>query len=193
MIDFTRGFSTAAVFKYYSDLKDSMKLPSSRFCLRSIVSLLLGFSLSLGSLFGESPAAPPPGIPAVTLGSIEKHKFNLGPWENEIGYAQAVRVGNVLYVSGSVGGGAMPDAIKQAYDTIGRTLAAHHLGFQHVVKENIFTTDLDALKANKEVRKTYYQGDFPTSSWVQVSRLYNPQYVFEVEIVAVFPDEKTSP
>jgi enamine deaminase RidA (YjgF/YER057c/UK114 family) len=187
------GFRLQRCSSIIPDLKDSMKLPFSRFCPRSIASLSLGFSLSLGSLFAQSPAAPPPTTPVVTLGSIEKHKFNLGPWENEIGYAQAVRVGNVLYVSGSVGGGAMPDAIKQAYDTIGRTLAAYRLGFQHVVKENIFTTDLDALKANKEVRKTYYQGDFPTSSWVQVSRLYNPLYVFEVEIVAVFPDEKTSP
>ena len=169
-----------------------MKLTASRFYSRSIASTLLCFGLCLGSLFGESPATPQPSTPATTLGPIEKHKFNLGSWENEIGYAQAVRVGNVLYVSGSVGGGAMPDAIKQAFDTIGRTLAAHRLGFQHVVKENIFTIDLDALKTNKDVRKTYYQGDFPASTWVQVARLYNPQYLIEVEVVAVFPDEKTA-
>jgi 2-iminobutanoate/2-iminopropanoate deaminase len=166
-----------------------VKLSSSRFCRHSI---FLSFVLCLGSLFGESPTAPQPGTPAAVLGPIEKHKFNLGPWENEIGYAQAVRVGNVLYVSGSVGGGTMPDAIKQAYGALGRTLAAHRLGFQHVVKENVFTTDLDALKANKDVRRNYYQGDFPASTWVQVSRLYNPQYVIEVEVVAVFPDEKAA-
>jgi len=169
-----------------------MKPSSSRFCRHSIASIFLGFSLCLGSLFGELPAAPQPSTPAATLGPIEKHKFNLGSWENEIGYAQAVRVGNVLYVSGSVGGGTMPDAIKQAYGALGRTLAANRLGFQHVVKENIFTTDLDALKTNKEVRKAYYQGDFPASTWVQVARLYNPQYLIEVEVVAVFPDEKAS-
>jgi enamine deaminase RidA (YjgF/YER057c/UK114 family) len=169
-----------------------MNLPSSRSYRPFIAATLLGFGLSLGSLFAEPATTPPASTPAPNLGPIEKHKFNLGAWENEIGYAEAVRVGNVLYVSGSVGGGAMPGAIKQAFDTIGRTLAAHRLGFQHVVKENIFATDLDALKANKEVRKSYYQGDFPASTWVQVSRLYNPQYVIEVEIVAVFPDEKTS-
>jgi len=83
----------------------------------------------------------------------------------------------------------MPDAIKQAFDTIGRTLAAYRLGFQHVVKENISTTDLDALKANLAIRKTYYHGDYPAASWVQVSRLYNPEYVIEVEVQAVFPEE----
>ena len=169
-----------------------MKLASSRSCCCFIASILLGSGLSLVSLFAESPAAPNTSTPAAPLGPIEKHKFNLGAWENEIGYAEAVRVGNVLYVSGTVGGGAMPDAIKQAYDTIGRTLAAHRLGFQHVVKENIFTTDLDALKTNKDVRKSYYQGDFPASTWVQISRLYDPKNVIEVEIVAIFPDEKAS-
>ena len=29
---------------------------------------------------------------------IKKQKFNLGPWENETGYAQAIRVGNTLYL-----------------------------------------------------------------------------------------------
>lgn len=167
-----------------------MKLISPSFRCDLVAVLLLSLGLSAGSLFAESPAASQSTTPAAaTLGPLEKHKFNLGPWESEIGYVQAVRLGNVLYVSGSVGGGAMPDAIKQAYDTIGRTLAAYQLGFQHVVKENIFTTDLDALKANKDVRKTYYQGDFPAGTWVQVSRLYNPEYVIEVEVQAVFPDE----
>jgi enamine deaminase RidA (YjgF/YER057c/UK114 family) len=119
---------------------------------------------------------------------LKKQKFNLGPWENETGYAQAVRVGNTLYVSGSVGGGAMPDAIKKAYDTIARTLRAHKLSFQHVVKENVYTTDLDALKTHKAVRKTYYGTDFPAATWVQVSRLFQPEYVIEVEVIAVFPD-----
>lgn len=167
-----------------------MKLISPSFRCDLIAVLLLSLGLSSGFVFAESPAVSQSSTHAAsTLGPIEKHKFNLGPWEDEIGYVQAVRVGNVLYVSGSVGGGAMPDAIKQAYDTIGRTLAAYRLGLQHVVKENIFTTDLDALKAYKDVRKTYYQSDFPAGTWVQVSRLYNPEYVIEVEVQAVFPDE----
>lgn len=150
-----------------------------------LVSVALGL---LPSAFAaDTPASPTTPLPE-TLPSIQKQKFNLGPWENDIGYAQAVRVGNTLYVSGSVGGGEMPGAIRQAFDTIARTLAAHRLGFQHVVKENIFTTDLEALKANKDVRKPYYHGDYPAGTWVQVSRLYDPQYVIEVEVTAVFPE-----
>jgi enamine deaminase RidA (YjgF/YER057c/UK114 family) len=143
-----------------------------------IALLVLGSSL----LFAEPQPAATPNLPPPA-----KQRFNLGPWENEIGYAQAVRVGNTLYVSGSVGGGEMPAAIRQAFDTIARTLSAHHLGFEHVVKENVFTTDIEALKAHKEVRNAYYKADYPAATWVQVARLYDTQHVIEVEVIAVFP------
>ena len=119
---------------------------------------------------------------------LRKEKLQLGPWEDEIGYAQAVRVGNTLYISGSVGEGAMPQAVDQAFGTIQKTLARYGLDFRHVVKENAFTTDIDALKAANEVRKKYYGTDFPAATWVQISRLFSPQHVLEVEVIAVFPE-----
>jgi 2-iminobutanoate/2-iminopropanoate deaminase len=120
--------------------------------------------------------------------NLRKEKLNIGPWENEIGYAQAVRVGNTLYISGSVGTGAMPDAINAAFGAIKQTLAHYGLDFRHVVKENAYTTDIEALKAAQDVRKPYYGTDFPAATWVQVARLYMPEAVIEVEVVAVFPD-----
>lgn len=145
--------------------------------------------LSAGWAAESEPATATPVPPAP---AIKKDKFHLGPWEHEIGYAQALRIGNTLYVSGSVGSGEMPVAIKQAYDTIARTLAAHGLGFGHVVKENVFTLDLDALKAHKAIRNACYGGDFPAATWVQISRLFDPKHVIEVEVIAVFPDPATA-
>ncbi len=141
-------------------------------------SFLLGLALLTCSFAGAADELPLP----------RKDGFHLGPWEQDIGYTQAVRVGTTLYVSGSVGGGDMATAIAQAYDAIQRTLAAHRLGFGHVVKENVFTTDIEALKANKGVRNAYYGTDFPAASWVQVQRLFEPEFVIEVEVIAVFPE-----
>lgn len=126
---------------------------------------------------------------AVSAQELRKEKFNLGPWENDIGYAQAVRVGNTLYISGSVGAGSMPEAIKGAFEALKQTLAAYHLDFRHVVKETIYTTDIEALKAAKDTRKSYYGTDFPAATWIQISRLYEPDHVIEVEVIAVFPEE----
>jgi len=115
-------------------------------------------------------------------------KFKLGAWEDEIGYRQAVKVGHTLYISGTVGAGEMPAAIRSAYSGLEKTLQHFGLTFRNVVKENIYTTKLDALKASLAMRRVYYGQDFPAATWVQVDRLYEPADVIEVELVAVFPD-----
>lgn len=123
----------------------------------------------------------------------EKQKFHLNEKsENEIGYSQAVRVGDVLYISGSVGAGPMPKAIHDAYEELRKTLNAYGLTFKNVVKENVYTTQLDEFIKHKDVRRAYYEEDFPAATWVQVARLYVPELVVEVELTAVIP-AKSSP
>ena len=111
------------------------------------------------------------------------------PSEMDIGFCEAVRIGNTLVISGSVGQGDMAAAIHMAYDSLKSTLAANGLDFRHVVKETVYTTDLDAFIKNQKVRKDYYGNDFPAATWVQVQRLYLPAHVVEVELTAVFPDK----
>jgi 2-iminobutanoate/2-iminopropanoate deaminase len=75
---------------------------------------------------------------------LKKDKFNIDKaGEDEIGYAQAVRVGNTIYISGSVGWGKMDEALILAYNEIDKTLKNYHATFQNVVKENLYTTALD--------------------------------------------------
>jgi enamine deaminase RidA (YjgF/YER057c/UK114 family) len=119
--------------------------------------------------------------------ALKTDRFKLGDWEDEIGYRQAVRVGDTLYVSGIAGAGAMPDAIKGVYGELRQVLAHYGLTFAHVVKENAYTTDLEALKTNLAVRRAFYGRDFPAATWVQISRLYQLDQVLEVELIAVFP------
>jgi 2-iminobutanoate/2-iminopropanoate deaminase len=107
--------------------------------------------------------------------------------ETDIGYCQAVRIGNTLHISGSVGQGDMPAAMHMAYEELKKTLAANGLDLRNVVKENVYATDLDAFIRNKQVRKDYYGTDFPAATWVQVQRLYLPAFVVEVEVTAEFP------
>jgi len=107
--------------------------------------------------------------------------------ETEIGYCQAVRSGNTLHISGSVGAGDMPAAMHKAYDTLRKTLVAHGLDFRDVVKENVYATDLDAFIKNEALRKEYYGADFPAATWVQVQRLYLPAFTLEIELTAEYP------
>lgn len=134
------------------------------------------------------PATPPPRV---------KQVFHLNPYEKDFGYAQAVLIGKTLYVSGSVavdaGGrlvapGDMKSQMQAAYSNIARTLAANGANFDMVVKETIYTTDMDALLKNSDLRFDYYDKDrLPTTSWLQVQRLVDPGFLVEVEVVAELP------
>lgn len=116
-------------------------------------------------------------------------RTHLQPYEQDIGYTQVVQHGNLLYLSGvAVSGPDMQQAVNTAYAIIGDVLEQHGSGFEWVVKETVFTTDMAALKAQIETRKAHYpSGKYPSSSWVEVSGLFMPQLILEVEVVAVIP------
>lgn len=126
--------------------------------------------------------------------STEREVFHLNEkGEKEFNYAQAVRVGDTLYVSGSTGRGAtMEEQVRNAYDKLRRTLARFGADFDDVVKETVFTTDIEALKNAKAVRREFYGEHTPASSWIGIDRLFVPGLMIEVEIIAVL-DEKKEP
>jgi 2-iminobutanoate/2-iminopropanoate deaminase len=118
---------------------------------------------------------------------IEKRCFHVDETaEKDIGYCQAVRIGDTLYIAGTAGQGDMGSAIRSVYDRLQKTLEANGLSFANVVKENVYTTDLDAFIQNKELRNKFYDQAFPVATWVQVQRLYVPSLVVEIELTAVY-------
>jgi enamine deaminase RidA (YjgF/YER057c/UK114 family) len=122
--------------------------------------------------------------------TIKKEKFNWGrgTQDTSAGYAQAVKVGNTIYISGTVARDVNPEGIKRVYDNLQRTLQSYGATFQNVVKENLYTTDIEAMKQYNYVRKQYYNGDFPAATWVQISRLFMADAKLEIELIAVLPD-----
>lgn len=117
---------------------------------------------------------------------LQREMFNLYPQaEKSIGYTQAIKIGDVLYISGTVGeGDSMRTQLIAAYDDIKKTLSRYGADFSDIVKENIFTTDIEQLKKNKDIRKNYYIDGWPTASWVEVRRLYSPEFLVEIEVIA---------
>ena len=123
-------------------------------------------------------------------GPVTKTKFHFdNPLKQDTmaGYAQAVLVDNVLYVSGTVARDLTPEGITRLYSTIEKTLAHYGAGFEHVVKENLYTTDIESMKKHNAARKAFYKGDFPAATWVQITRLYMVEAKLEVEVIAHLP------
>lgn len=126
-----------------------------------------------------------------------KQVFHLNAYEKDFGYSQAVLIDKTLYISGSVAAdemgrlvapGDMAGQMRAAYTNIQRTLAAHGADFEEVVKETIYTTNMDALLKASDVRFEYYNKEMlPTITWVQVQRLMDPGFLVEIEVVAELP------
>ncbi len=113
-------------------------------------------------------------------------------------YSAAVRVGDLLFLSGSIPldpatGQVVPgDITAQAtrvMENIRALLAAAGANFSHVVKTTVFLADMNEFGAMNEVYATYFTAPYPARSTVQVARL--PRDVrLEIEVLAVTKDTK---
>ena len=125
--------------------------------------------------------------------NIKKEKWH---WNNDkmkqdttAGYCQVLKVDNVLYISGAVTTDLSPKGIQAVYNDLKASLASFGATFQHVVKENLYTTDIEAMKKYNDVRKKFYANDFPAATWIQVQRLYMSDAKLTVELIAHLPTE----
>jgi 2-iminobutanoate/2-iminopropanoate deaminase len=122
--------------------------------------------------------------------TINKEKWH---WDNALkadtsaGYVQVVKVDNVLYISGAVARDVTPEGITRVYQALERSLKSFGATFQNVVKENLYTTDIEAMKKYNDARKAFYKGDFPAATWVQITRLFMHDARLEVELIAHLP------
>ncbi|HZH37739.1 MAG TPA: RidA family protein, partial [Flavisolibacter sp.] len=130
-------------------------------------------------LSAQSKPAAIPHIP------IEKKKFHFGADQDTAGgYTQAIKVDNVIYISGTVVLDITPESIRYVYKVIEKSLEPFGATLQNVVKETIFTTDIEAVKKYNNIRKEIYKADYPASSWIQVARLFMHEARLEIEVVA---------
>ena len=122
--------------------------------------------------------------------SIKKEKWHFGnalQQDTSAGYVQVVKVENVLYISGAVARDVTPEGITRVYQSLERSLKSFGATFQNVVKENLYTTDMDAMKRYNDARKVFYKGDFPAATLIGVARLFMADAKLEVELIAHLP------
>lgn len=112
---------------------------------------------------------------------MEKKIINTAAAPAPIGpYSQAVRAGNLLFVSGQVAfdpatgnlvTGDIPAETKQVMENLGAVLAAAGAGFSHIVKTTIFLSDMALFTQVNEVYGSYFSSDFPARETVAVKGL----------------------
>jgi 2-iminobutanoate/2-iminopropanoate deaminase len=111
-------------------------------------------------------------------------------------YTDAVRAGDLLFISGCValdehgnvvGEGDVVAQARQVFANIGRALTAAGASFADVVKVTLFLIDIDDRARINPVRQEFFGDARPASTLVEVSALVLPELLLEVEAVAVVP------
>jgi reactive intermediate/imine deaminase len=109
-------------------------------------------------------------------------------------YTDAVRAGDLLFVSGIVpvdaegtlvGGEDVVAQARAVFETLGRVLAAAGAGPEDVVKVTVFLVDVDDRPLINPVRQAFFGDTRPASTLVEISRLAISGARIEVEAVAV--------
>lgn len=111
-------------------------------------------------------------------------------------FKQTVRAGDTIYFSGIaplqggledltlVGEGDLRAQMEFCYEVLGQCLAAEGLGFEHVVATTLYTTDMHAMAQCGDLLVKAFGDNGPTATAVQVTGLFHPQQMFEVEAIA---------
>lgn len=128
----------------------------------------------------DSPAnVPPPPAPYAHIARLDLAGGALLMTAGQIALADDGTV---------VGPGDMTAQAERIFELIGAILAAHGATLADVLHIRTFLTDLGDLPAYGAVRRRLFPDNPPTSTTVEVSRLFRPEAVLEVEVTAAVPE-----
>jgi 2-iminobutanoate/2-iminopropanoate deaminase len=108
--------------------------------------------------------------------------------------SQGYRVGELLFISGQaaidgtgelVGVGNFDVQAEQVFANLERVLQAGSSSLPNVVKVTIFLRDMSNFSKIVELRGRYFTPPYPADTIVEVSSLYSPEALLEIEAIAI--------
>jgi 2-iminobutanoate/2-iminopropanoate deaminase len=109
-------------------------------------------------------------------------------------YSQAVRAGQLLFVSGQVPldpvtgqivGGDIAAQTRRVFDNLAAVLKAADRCFADVVRTTVFLADMNDFATVNEIYGTYFSEPYPARATVQVARLPKDARV-EIDVIASY-------
>jgi reactive intermediate/imine deaminase len=108
--------------------------------------------------------------------------------------SQAIRAGGLIFVSGQAGVGddgaiVAPDDFDrqadQAFRNLQRALVAAGSGLDRIAKVTIYLTSMTNFPKIVELRRKWFSLPYPADTIVEVSSLYSPDAMIEIEAIAI--------
>lgn len=129
---------------------------------------------------------------------MKRQNFSSGvKWEELVGYSRAVKVGNVIEVTGTV-------AVDENNQVVGRNNAYVQTQFiirkiekvlkqagaslNDVVRTRMFVTDITLWEEYGRAHGEFFNKIRPCTSMIEVSGLIEPDYLIEIEATAILTD-----
>ena len=114
-------------------------------------------------------------------------------WEDKFGYSRAVRVGNVIEVSGTtavdgeeiIGQGNIYEQTKFIFGKIEKALNEAGAGMKDVVRTRMFVTDISLSAEVGRAHGEFFKEIKPTASMIEIKGLIHPELLIEIEVTAI--------
>jgi enamine deaminase RidA (YjgF/YER057c/UK114 family) len=114
------------------------------------------------------------------------------PWEPVVGYSRAVRAGDLIFVTGTVGlepdgryGATVKAQTRRALEIIVAAIEALGGKAADVVRTRIYVIDIEHWREVGEVHSEFFESIRPATTMVQIARLIDPQALVEIEADAI--------
>ncbi|MFN8283160.1 MAG: RidA family protein [Chitinophagales bacterium] len=115
------------------------------------------------------------------------------PWEPIVGYARAVKIGNIIEISGTtatvngevVGKNDVYEQTKCILQKFEKVLATFGASMKDVVRTRIFCTDISQWEKIGKAHGEFFGEIKPTTGMYQISKLISDDLLVEIEATAI--------
>lgn len=117
----------------------------------------------------------------------EIKKISTGaPWENIVGYSRAIKIGDVIEISGTTAKGANEYEQTLAIIKIAeKSLKEFGADLSNVIRTRMYCTDITKWEEIGKAHEEFFRTTRPVTTMVEVSKLISPDILVEIEFSAI--------
>ncbi|MHA7057266.1 RidA family protein [Aquimarina sp. M1] len=108
------------------------------------------------------------------------------PWETMVGYSRAIKIGNIIEVSGTTAPGSNEyEQTVAIIKSVKKVLLELGVDLPNVIRTRIYCTDITKWEEIGKAHGAFFEKIKPVTTMVEVSKLIDPKILVEIEFSAI--------